>query len=92
MTSQTPDVIPMAHNEGRVKTGLANSRPTGIAMMITMVILAAAIVFHAFANRYEFANLNVRQFTRRDRLTGRVEVCSTRGRDLPAECVRAVAR
>lgn len=49
--------------------------PTGAVVTAGLLAWAGALVFYACAHRYEFANLNPRQLTKRDRLTGRVELC-----------------
>lgn len=54
---------------------------------VAIALLAASIVFHGCALRYEFANLNPRQVTRRDRFSGRIDLCtSTIGADAQMRC------
>ena len=62
-----------------MKAWLARLQPTGVAIALALVALAAAVFFHGAAQRYDFANLNVRQVTRRDRLTGSLELCTRDG-------------
>ena len=45
--------------------------PTGVGL----AIVAAAIVVHAFTQRYSFTHLGGLYMSRGDRLTGRLELC-----------------
>lgn len=55
---------------------LSRITPTGVAVLVSATLLAGALVFHGATNRYEFANLGPKQLTKRDRLTGRLELCT----------------
>lgn len=59
--------------------------------MLATTLLSGSLIFHACANRYEFANLNAQQITRRDHLTGRIEIC-TRQRGGGMDCAGARSR
>lgn len=74
-----------------IKAWLGRVPPLGQALMLAMVLLSGSLIFHACANRYEFANLNPQQISKRDRLTGRIELC-TRQRGGGMDCTVATAR
>lgn len=80
----------VARPSSSVRAAFAQIQPTTLVLATAILGLATAVTFYAASNRYEFANLNPRQITRRDRLTGRVELCTRADMASPMICKRAV--
>jgi hypothetical protein len=53
----------------------STSRGTVLLLGVCMIVLSAALVYHASAMRYEVTHLNPVSIVRTDRLTGRSDLC-----------------